>query len=624
MDDGSRSTWLIVILLLFAAMLFAVMETAFASVSRVRVRTGAEKGENRAKHALYVIEHFDRAITTLLICTNIVHLATASIVTVYVSKRWGVSAVSISTLVTTLVVFFFGEMLPKSLARKYCEPLSLATAGVLCMLMTILRPAAAVLTWVGNAVARLTKGDDETSVTENDLYDIIEDMAEEGKIDEAQGDLISSALQFGDVTVESILTSRMDVAAIDIDMSQEEILAFIKDQNHSRLPVYEGTIDNIIGILHIRRYIRHYIRRGHALDIRPLLYEPYFIHQSTKIDDLLGVMSKKKINLAVVTDNYGGTLGIVTDEDILEELVGEIWDEDDRAVRNVVPMTDGSYSVNPEEHVLDVLDELGLPYTEEQEEEIGRKLMNELAYEAFPQIPVAGDSFRYLGTKISVLVMRHNRIMRLKVRALSEEELEADRDAAEMAGIDPVTGKFISDERSDRNDRGDRSDRSDRNSRNDRSDRNGRNDRADAERAEGEDVSERTASGHSVFSGSDGLNGSNGYDHPDSRNDSSVTGGSGPATNSFTEEDARAFAEGHAYSIRQNPGKHYSRAIHNSGSGNNSNVRKNGGNSGSSNGRKSSSNGSSGNVSNGRRNSHNNANGNTGKNSNGVRGGDSR
>ena len=433
MDDGSQWTWLIVVLLLLAAMFFAITETAFASVSRVRLKTAAERGDERAERALYVTEHFDRAITTLLICTNIVHIATASIVTVYVTKRWGISAVSISTLITTLVVFFFGEMLPKSIARKYSELLSLATAGTLCFLMVILKPAAALLTWIGNMAAGMTRGDDETSVTENDIYDIIEDMTEEGTINEEQSELISSALEFGDVTVESILTSRVDVAAIDINMPQEEILQFIKEQNHSRLPVYEGSIDNIIGILHIRKYIRYYIRRGEALDIKPLLYEPFFIHQSTKIDDLLEIMSRNKVNMAVVTDNYGGTLGIVTDEDILEELVGEIWDEDDRAVRNVVPMTDGSYSVNPEEHVIDVLDELGIDYTEEIEEEIGRKLMNELAYEAFPSIPVAGDSFRYLGTKISVLVMRHNRIMRLKVRRLTDEELAADGREAEEA-----------------------------------------------------------------------------------------------------------------------------------------------------------------------------------------------
>ena len=432
MDDGSQWTWLFVVLLLLAAMLFAIAETAFASVSRVRIKTDAEKGEKKAKQALFVTENFDRAITTLLICTNIVHLATASIVTVYVTKRWGISAVSVSTLVTTLVVFFFGEMLPKSIARKYSVSLSYATAGILCALMTILKPAAALLTWIGNAAAKMSKGDEETAVTENDIYDIIEDMTEEGTIDEEQGELISSALQFGDVTVESILTSRVDLAAIDINMPQEEILSFIKEQNHSRLPVYEGTIDNIIGILHIRRYIRSYIRRGEALDIRPLLYKPFFVHQSTKIDDLLAIMSRNKINMVVVTDNYGGTLGIVTDEDILEELVGEIWDEDDRAVRNVVPMTDGSYSVNPEEHVLDVLDELGANYSEEQEEEIGRKLMSELAYEAFPKIPVSGDSFCFLGVKISVLLMRHNRIMRLKVRRLTEEEMEGLTDPQDL------------------------------------------------------------------------------------------------------------------------------------------------------------------------------------------------
>ena len=227
MDDGSQWTWLIVILLLFAAVFFAITETAFASVSRVRLKTDAERGDKRAERALYVTEHFDRAITTLLICTNIVHIATASIVTVYVTKRWGVSAVSISTLVTTLVVFFFGEMLPKSIARKYSEPLSLATGGVLSFLMMILKPAAALLTLIGNVAAKATKGDDETSVTENDIYDIIEDMTEEGTINEEQSELISSALQFGDVTVESILTSRMDVAAIDINMPQEEILQFI-------------------------------------------------------------------------------------------------------------------------------------------------------------------------------------------------------------------------------------------------------------------------------------------------------------------------------------------------------------------------------------------------------------
>ena len=426
MEDGSRISWLIVVFLLFGAMYFAVAETAFASVSKTRLRTYADKGDPRARKALFVTENMDRAITTILIGTNAVHLAAASIVTVNVTRIWGLSAVTLSTIITTLAVFFFGEMLPKSIARKYSERFSLSTAGSLCFFMSLLRPLTSLLTMLGNGVAALTKGDPEASVTEGEIYDIIEDMTEEGSLNEEQKDLISSALSFGDVTVESILTSRVDVAAIDVDMSEKEILDLIKEQNHSRIPVYEGTIDNIIGILQIRKYIKYYIRTDEPLDIRGLLDEPYFVHQSTKIDDLLQVMSTRKLNMAVVTDNYGGTLGIVTVEDILEELVGEIWDEDDRVVNNIVPLKDGSYSVNAEEHVIDVLDELDVHYDEEEEERILNKLMSELAFENFPGMPKEGDSFRYLSLRITILSMKRSRIYRLRVEKLPEETADEE------------------------------------------------------------------------------------------------------------------------------------------------------------------------------------------------------
>ncbi|MBQ8093214.1 MAG: HlyC/CorC family transporter [Clostridia bacterium] len=416
MDDGGRLfSWLIIIVLLFLAMLFAAAETAFSSVSSAKLRVKAEKKDTRAVHALYVTEHFDLAITTMLICTNIVHLAAASLVTINVTKIWGVSAVTLSTLVTTLVVFFFGEMLPKSIARKYSEMISLQTAAVMHLLMIVLRPVATLLSFIGEAVTKRQGTEPEASVTEDELYDIIEDMTEEGTLDEEQGELISSALQFGDVTVESILTSRMDIDGIDIRMSQEEILQFIREHNHSRLPVYEGTIDNIIGILQIKKYMRAYIRMGKAVSIKPLLDEAYFVHQSTKIDDLLPSMSARKQNIAVVTDNYGGTLGIVTVEDILEELVGEIWDEDDHAVENVVLLPDGAYSVNAEEHLIDVLDELDMNYTEEEKEEIGNKLMSELAYESFMEIPHEGDTFSAYNLKITVQKMKHHRMLRFRV-----------------------------------------------------------------------------------------------------------------------------------------------------------------------------------------------------------------
>ena len=421
MDDGSRLPWIIAVLLLFCAAFFAVAETAYASCPKSRLKAAAERGDARAKTALLILDDFDKAISTLLICTNIVHIATASIVTVAVTKMWGLSAVSISTIVTTIVVFFAGEMLPKSIAKKYSEPLALATGPVLRFLMKVFTPLSALLTWIGQSAAKLTPDETPVSFTEDELYDIIEDMTEEGSLDEQQGELISSALQFGEVTVESVLTPRVDLVAVDISSSLESILAVIKTTNHSRLPVYEGSIDNIIGVLQIRKFIKAYLRLGNNLDLRPLMDEVFFIHQSTNIDELLPVMSKRKLNMAVVTDNYGGTLGIVTVEDILEELVGEIWDEDDVVEESFVALGDGVYMVDADESVTDVFEQLGFEDPEE-DEELVNTLMGEWAYEQFSAIPKVGDSFQYHQVQVTVAAMTHNRILKLKVALLPETE----------------------------------------------------------------------------------------------------------------------------------------------------------------------------------------------------------
>ncbi len=421
MDGDSRLPFILAILLLFCAAYFAVAETAFASASRNKIKTASDRGDSRAETALYVLDHFDRAISTLLIGTNIVHIAAASLVTVAVTRIWGLNAVSISTIVTTIVVFFAGEMLPKSIAKKYPERLSKATAPSLRFFMLLFWPVSSLLTLIGRGAAALTKGDPEISVTEDELYDIIEDMTEEGSLDEEQGDLISSALQFGEVTVESILTPRVDLEAIDIEDSLEEILSQVKSQNHSRLPVYEKSVDNIIGILQIRRFIKAYLREGQDLDLRALLDEPFFIHQSTNIDELLPRMSKNRANMAVVTDNYGGTLGIVTVEDILEELVGEIWDEDDVVEEPIVSLGEGVVLADADESVSDVMAELDYEDPDGDEELVNTR-MGEWAYEQFASIPQVGDSFRYHELEITVSAMEHNRIRKLKVSLLPKEE----------------------------------------------------------------------------------------------------------------------------------------------------------------------------------------------------------
>ena len=420
MDDASRLSLIVVILLILCAAYFAVAETSFASVSKVRIKVRAERGEAKAIRALKVLDNFDLAITSILICTNIVHLSAASIATLAVTRMFpGVSgAVTISTFVMTLVVFFAGEMLPKSIAKKYSERLSLAVAGSLWFFMTVLKPLATLLTAIGNFAAKLAKADPQISVTEDEIYDIIEDMTEEGSLDEERGELISSALQFAETTVESILTSRVDIVALDIDDPVDEMLGTIRSETHSRLPVYEGSIDNIIGILSIRKFIKTYLREGEKMDVRALLDEPYFIHGSTNIDGLLPVMSKKRLNMAVVTDNYGGTLGIVTVEDILEELVGEIRDEDDVVEEPYVALDNGEWDCTAEMTVSDVFELLELD--EDDDDEFTNKLLGEWAYEQFDNIPSVGDSFRYENVEVTVSEMHNNRILRLRVRLIDE------------------------------------------------------------------------------------------------------------------------------------------------------------------------------------------------------------
>jgi CBS domain containing-hemolysin-like protein len=422
MDDGSWLSWLIILLLIMAAFYFAMAETAFATVSRIRIKTELDKGDYRAKKALGVLDNFDNAITTILIGTNIVHLVAAAMVTVLVTRRWGSAAVTLSTVVLTLVVFFFGEMLPKSIGKKYSGRLSLSMAASLCFFMKIFSPLARLLTAFGLWASRLTKGDSKVTVTEEELYDIIETMTDEGGLDAEKGELVHSALMFADVTAESIVTPRVDLTAIEISTPPEEILSFVKASTHSRFPVYQGSIDNIVGVLQIRKFIREYIRQGADLDIHDVLDKVHFAHQSAKINELLSEMSRKRLYMTVVTDNFGGTLGIVTVEDILEELVGDIWDEDDEIEESCVALSDGSYELDPElsvEECFELID-----FEDPDDFDFEHKILGEWAFEHFENIPSAGDSFEYNGLRVTVGAMEGNRIVKLIARALPVEPEE--------------------------------------------------------------------------------------------------------------------------------------------------------------------------------------------------------
>ncbi len=427
MDGDSWLSWIVIVFLLAMAAYFALAETAVTSVSRIRLKLRSDRGERRAEQALSVLDRFDQAIATILIGTNIVHLSAATLTTVTVIRTWGAQWVALGTALCTVAVFFAGEMLPKSIAKRYSERCALGVAPSLCFFMRVFAPLARALSSVGEVISRLFKGEPEITVTEDELYDIVETMTDEGELDTQQGELIRSALEFGDVTVERVFTPRVDLAALDADATHEEILSVIRRVRHSRLPVYEGSIDNIIGVLPIRRYIRSWLRTGEATALRTLLDEPCYVHQSASVDELLEELSRRKLSLAVVTDNYGGTAGVVTVEDILEELVGEIWDEEDVAREDFVALPDGEYEVSADMDMEDLLDRLD--YADPEDTDWEHKPVGEWVYEQFGMIPREGESFTWHSLRVTVASIEHRRILKLRVALLPSDRKEGGETA---------------------------------------------------------------------------------------------------------------------------------------------------------------------------------------------------
>ncbi len=415
MDDGSRAAIPFIIVLFLLSAYFALTETALSSVSKSKVRLASERGDKRALKVLYALDNFEDAITTLLICTNICHIAATSLITVIVTRTWGMTAVTLSTIITTIVMFFAAEMLPKSIGKKSADKAILVCAAPLVMLMKILKPLTILLAGIGKLTLRVLPGEQEQTVTEDELYDIIEDMAEDGAIDEERGDLISSALQFADVTVDSILTPRVDLVALNVDEAPEKVLEIVREQNHSRIPVFENTIDNIVGVLSIRKFLKAYITLGRIPSVRSLLDTVYYAHQSSEIDELLNEMSRRKQNMAVILDGYGGTLGVVTVEDILEEIVGEIWDEDDEVKEPVVELAPGTFLVAGDETVSDTFEFMEREIPEVDDDRFTNLLMSDWFCEQFVNLPARGDSFEYEGLRFSADEIEHNRILKIRV-----------------------------------------------------------------------------------------------------------------------------------------------------------------------------------------------------------------
>lgn len=325
MDAGSCILYLF---FLACSAYCASSETAYTAVSKVRLRTMADKGNKRAKKALWVCDRFDKTLTTILIGNNIFHASCASLSALLVMRQFDEAYVVYGTLITTLIVYLFAEMIPKSLARARSEEIALAFAGSMVFFVKVLTPISALFSGISKLLSRFLSSGDGKTVTEEDLISIIETIEDEGILDPEQQALVNSAMEFRDKLAKDIMIPMEEVIAISSTMPMAEIADVVKTTAYSRLPVYEGREDNIVGILPANLFLSLYVS-GKPFLLRKLLLKPYVFDSNTEISALLQRMRLNKLHMVFVTDEHRRKVGIITMEDLLEELVGDIQDESD-------------------------------------------------------------------------------------------------------------------------------------------------------------------------------------------------------------------------------------------------------------------------------------------------------
>ncbi len=419
MDSDSIYRSIALIGLIVVGGLLAGMETAYSSCNKIRMKHNAENGDVKSQRVLKIIDQSDKSISTILILLNIIHIAAASIATVIAVRYLGEIGSLVSTIVLTIIIFTFSEVIPKSIAKDNADAYARTFAPLLRFLIIILTPLAYVLSAVGRLVRKLMgNAPKEPTMTEEELQSMIETIEEEGVIEADKSELIQSAIDFLDTTAADILTPRVDIMAVDIDWSKEKIDSIVIKEKFSRLPVYENTIDNIIGVLHTRKYLKG-ILNNTAVDVASVMDEPIFVHQSLLVNTLFEMMSARRVHMVIVTDDYGGTAGLITMEDIMEELVGDIYDEDDIVEEEFVYLDDGVLEVVGELRMDELLDELDIPYNDD---DIEHKTVSAWTMEYLQNIPKVGDCFEDMGLSVTIKELDGMRIEKLLVKVMEKEE----------------------------------------------------------------------------------------------------------------------------------------------------------------------------------------------------------
>ncbi len=410
-----------IVVLLILSSLFSAAETAFSSASRIRLKNMQNDGNANAGVVLKVLEDFDKFLTTILIGNNIVNIAAATIGTLLFTSYLKDNGPTVSTIVLTIVTILFGETAPKSLAKQMPEKISCGMVDFVRFFELILTPLSVLLrgwTWLINHMVKVPEDDNDIS---DELITMVDEAEKEGDLEEHESDLISNAISFNDLDVKDILTPRVDVVAIDITTPVDQIEKAFRFNSFSRLPVYENSIDNIVGVIHEKDfYDLMYHEKG---SLRRIIKPVIYTSPNTLISTVLKQLQAAKLHMAVVLDEYGGTEGIITLEDIIEELVGEIWDEHDTVEEYYTKIDDRTWMVKGDAEIDDLIDRFDV---EEEDDEFDFITVSGWAIHELGHIPHVGETFDYKNLHVEITKADMRKVLEVKVEIHPKEEEKED------------------------------------------------------------------------------------------------------------------------------------------------------------------------------------------------------
>ena len=412
MDSSSIGIIVALVLLVIASAYFSATETAFSSLNKIRLRNMADDGNRKAEATLRLAEDFDRLLSTLLVGNNIVNITAATLATLFFTKLNPEYGATISTVVLTLVILTFGEISPKTIAKEHAESWAMTSTPLLRVLSVVLRPLTILFSLLQKGIGKLFHATGDRGITEDELITMVSTAEDEGGLDQNESRLIRSAIEFGDMEVEEILTPRVDIVSISDQASAKELDELISSNRFSRIPVWHDSIDTIIGMIHEKDF--HEAELGDNDSWKHLISPVIYVTTTSPVADLLYEMQRKKMHMSVVVDEYGGTEGLVTLEDILEELVGEIWDEHDEVVERIRKQEDGSYLISCSASIDDVFQLFDLRMDDDM------TTLSAWVIDSLGHIPKIGDQFTYENLQVTVTKLQRMRVLEIRVDVLPE------------------------------------------------------------------------------------------------------------------------------------------------------------------------------------------------------------